>query len=317
MVLSVKTNVTGAVLCLMMANPALGFVRPNISDVVVTAQPGEPQENIPKDTGAANRIVAGGLLRTLSQEIPAAVCHLHNGIDVDEAAALLTDSINKFDTMTLALLNGNAALGIHGGETRRKTIVELENLIADWQPIQDAALAVLARPDDADAAAIVYGSADVMFEKTYHLLSKLEGQYAIPTEVLQSDIMLLEVSGRMAAMTQRMAYETCRVWSGDGTDVVVSDLEATTQILENSMYALRDGLPELGILSAPTAEIAAGLGAVAADWDMIGGYIDQVIAGDVVSVASREDLYHQLAIKLHKVEEIEILYQDYSKRVIH
>ena len=265
MFVSVKKNVKYTVLGLMLVNPVAVLADTSTHNSLADNQPHFMQASFVDDTGAANRIIAGDLLRTLSQEIPAAVCHLHNDIDVEEATALLASSVARFDATILALLNGNESMGIIGGETRRKTIAELENLIVDWAPIHDAALAVITDPTDATAAAIVYGSTDTMFEKTYHLLSNLEGEYAIPTEVLQADIMLLEVSGRMAAMTQRMAYEACRIWSGETSDELVSDLEMTVQVFEASMNALRGGLPELGIQPAPTPEISAGLDDVASD----------------------------------------------------
>jgi len=268
-----------------------------------------------EDTGAANRIVAGDILRTLSQEIPAAVCHLHNNVDVAEARELLSYSIAKFDAVSLALLNGNESMGIIGGETRRKTVVELEALIETWEPKRIAAMAVLEDPADAAAAEIVYASADEMLDKTYHLLSELEGEYANPVELLASDMMLLEVSGRMAAMTQRMAYEACRVWSGDGDPHVMEELDKSISIFEASMDALSNGMPALGVLAPPTPEIEANLRDVAADWEMLSGYLDEIRSGADVSLEVREDLYHRLALKLYKVEELEELYQDYSKRV--
>lgn len=270
-----------------------------------------------EDTGTANRIVAGDLLRTLSQEIPAAACHLHNGVAIEEATDLLTTSIAKFDSVTLALLNGNEAIGIIGGETRRKTIVELEMLIAEWQTVRDAATTLLANPTDTDAAEIVYDSSKAMYEKTYHLSTELEAEYANPAEILQSDVMLLEISGRMASMTQRMAYEACRIWSGGTTDYFVKDLTETMDVFFASKVALRSGLPALGIQPAPTPEIAAGLDDITADWKVLSGYLNQVIAGEDVSVELREDLYHELAVKLYKVEAVEVLYQNYTKRVIH
>lgn len=268
-----------------------------------------------EDTGAANRIVAGDILRTLSQEIPAAVCHLHNNVDVAEARELLGTSIAKFDAVAFALLDGNESMGIIGGETRRKTVVELEALIATWEPKRIAAMAVLENPSDAAAAEIVYASADEMLEKTYHLLSELEGEYANPVELLASDMMLLEVSGRMAAMTQRMAYEACRVWSGDGDAHVLAELDKSISIFEASMDALSNGMPALGVAAPPTEEIKANLQDVAADWEILSGYLSEVRSGADVSLAVREDLYHRLALKLYKVEELEELYQDYSKRV--
>lgn len=267
------------------------------------------------DTGAANRIVAGDILRTLSQEIPAAVCHLHNAVGVNEATEMLSISVAKFDAITQALLNGDEAMGIIGGETRRKTIFELEALIATWEPKREAAMAILADPTNVEAAQIIYDSADPMLDKTYHLLSELEGEYANPVELLHSDMMLLEVSGRMAAMTQRMAYEACRVWSGDDSAEVVAKLDESVSIFEASMDALSNGMPSLGVAAPPTSEIAANLEAVAADWDVLRDYLSAVRSGSEVSPQVREDLYHRLALKLYKVEELEELYQDYSKRV--
>ncbi|MEM9787467.1 MAG: type IV pili methyl-accepting chemotaxis transducer N-terminal domain-containing protein [Pseudomonadota bacterium] len=268
-----------------------------------------------EDTGAANRIVAGDLLRTLSQEIPAAVCHLHNNVDVAEATELLSTSIAKFDAVSLALLNGNEAMGIVGGEQRYKTVVELEALIETWEPKREAAMKILADATDAEAAQIVYDSADEMLEKTYHLLSELEGEYANPVELLASDMMLLEVSGRMAAMTQRMAYEACRVWSGDGDAHALAELDESISIFEASMDALSNGMPSLGVAAPPTPEIAANLEAVASDWEILSDYLAEVRSGADVGLEVREDLYHRLALKLYKVEELEVLYQDYSKRV--
>ncbi|KJZ21132.1 type IV pili methyl-accepting chemotaxis transducer N-terminal domain-containing protein [Loktanella sp. S4079] len=273
------------------------------------------QTDIIIDMGAANRVIAADLLRTLSQEIPAATCYLYYGVDVDEARELLETSISKFDKALLALLNGDESMGIIGAEPLPRVVREIEELMATWSPIHDAAEAVLADPSNTDAVTLIFDSADVMLDKTYHLLSEIEAEYSNPVELLQSDMLLLEVSGRLAMMTQRMAYEACRIWSGDGTPELVADLVKTIGHFEAGMDALSNGLPELGIKPAPTPEIAAVLELISSDWSDIRGYLDSVIAGEELSVEVRESLYHLLAVKLHKVEELETLYQDYSKRV--
>ena len=259
--------------------------------------------------------VAAALLRTLSQEIPAAACHLHNNVDVEDAVAELSYSVAKFDAVALALLNGNEDMGIIGAETRRKTVAELEALIETWTPIHDAAVAVLDDPSDRTAVDVIYASTDVMLEKTYHLLTEIQSEYSNPAELLQSDLMLIEISARMAMMTQKMAYEACRVWSNEGNDALVADLTETKQIYKASVDALTNGLPALGIIPPPTPEIADSLAAADADWSIIGGLLDRVVAGDPLTNEERLDLYHRLVVKVHKVEGIENLYQEYSKRI--
>lgn len=273
------------------------------------------QFQIRSDGGASNRVVAAALLRTLSQEIPAAACHLHNNVDVEEAIEELSYSVAKFDAVLLALLNGNEDMGIAGGEARRKTVAELEALIEAWTPIHDAAVAVLDNPSDRNAVDVIYASTEVMLEKTYHLLTEIQSEYSNPAELLQSDLMLIEISARMAMMTQKMAYEACRVWSNEGNDALVADLTETKQIYKASMDALTNGLPALGIIPPPTPEIADSLAAADADWSIIGGLLDRVVTGDPLTNEERVDLYHRLIVKVHKVEEIENLYQQYSKRI--
>ena len=266
-----------------------------------------------QDTGSANRIVAADMLRTLSQEIPSSVCHLHNGADIAGSTALLTSGIAKFDAITDALLHGNEDMGIIGGEERRKTVIELEDLIASWGPVREAAVAVLTDPADAAAASTVYESTDVMLGKTSHLLSELEGMYANPVELMQSDVMLLEVAGRQAMMTQRISYEACRIWSGDGSNVLVENLDRTAQQFTFAMNAMTNGMPEMGIIPPPTADIAEQLALVGADWAVVGDHLEAVKAGGD-SAELRADLFQRLNAKMHRMEHIAELYAALSKR---
>lgn len=77
-----------------------------------------------------------------------------------------------------------------------------------------------------------------------------------------------------------------------------------------------NGLPALGILPPPTSEIAESLAAAHSDWSDIALLLDRVAAGDPLTDAERTELYDRLVEKVHKVEEIEMMYQDYSKRIL-
>ena len=66
------------------------------------------------DIGAAERVEASDLLRTLTQEVPAAACYLFSGIDMDESRRLMVEARDKFDKNLDALLNGDAEMNIIG-----------------------------------------------------------------------------------------------------------------------------------------------------------------------------------------------------------
>ena len=267
------------------------------------------------DYGAANRILAAELLRTLSQQIPAAVCSLANQIDIAEAGQELRDGLPAFDRAAEAILNGDEDLGIVGAEMRPRLAHEIEKLIADWAPIHDAAQRVLDNPSDTEAAHTVYAAVDPMLEQTYHLLAGIEGAYSNPVELLQSDALLLEVSGRMAMMTSRMAYEACRVATDGNDDMLITALRETMQHFEFGLHALRDGAPELGVQAAPTEEIANTLESIASEWTVIDGHLQHVIAGNGLKAAEQEQLYHLLVVELHHVDALEHMYETYAKRV--
>ncbi|MDO6591425.1 hypothetical protein DS901_09885 [Loktanella sp. D2R18] len=242
------------------------------------------QSNIITDHGAANRVVAADLLRTLSQEIPAAVCYLSHDVDVEEASDLLNASVAHFDLAIVALRDGNENLGIIGAERLPRVVREINELVHVWEPIHEAAISVLNDPRDLDAAMLVYASADPMLDATYHLLVEIEAEYSNPVELLQSDMLNLEVSGRMAMFTQRIAYESCRTWAGEGNEEMVADLRKTIGHFEASMAGLTNGLPELGLRPAPTPEIAASLDDIAQVWSDIRRILDAVSAGETTNI---------------------------------
>ena len=105
------------------------------------------QQSIIQDTGVANRLVVGEVLRSLSQEIPAAACHLHNGINVSDATENLTYGLDQVDELLDALTVGDIFWGIEGPEERRKTLAQLEYLRAEWAPLQAAGRALLENAD--------------------------------------------------------------------------------------------------------------------------------------------------------------------------
>ncbi|MEM9787468.1 MAG: type IV pili methyl-accepting chemotaxis transducer N-terminal domain-containing protein [Pseudomonadota bacterium] len=267
------------------------------------------------DTGAAIRIEAGDVLRTVSQEVPAAVCHLHNNVSSELSTKLLREGLDNFDLMVDALLNGNPEFGIVGGEERAKTRRLLEELQAAWGPLRAAGENVLADPSNDSAVEVMYANASEMLEKSYYLLSELEGQYANPVELLYSDAMLLEVSGRQSMLSQRLSFLSCLVWSGAADDTYIELLNTASEQFKFAMGALRNGAPELGIQPPPTEEIAAKLDYMASDFEVISGHLVTVMETGALDTASAESLYAILADKMYTMNEVAHLYAMYSKRV--
>lgn len=265
-----------------------------------------------EDTGSAERIESGEYLRTYSQEIAAAACFLYNGVEVDLSQELLTEAREGFDLHLDALMNGNEDLGIIGGERRRKTFVKLQAIGEKWTPMAEAVDRLLEAHDDPVSIATIKSENLVLLDMTDILVSDLEGQYADPAELLQVDVLMLEVVGRQAMMTQKIAKNACKIWSGNDSAEVRDDLTESVSIYEVSLNALLHGMPEVGLLPAPTEEIASDLSHLLTDWSEIRPTVDSVMSGSV----ERDELislFRHMADEMHKLEELAHKYVVFSK----
>ncbi|MDX8354699.1 type IV pili methyl-accepting chemotaxis transducer N-terminal domain-containing protein [Cognatiyoonia sp. IB215182] len=268
-----------------------------------------------EDTGAAIRIEAGDALRTISQEVPAAVCHLHNGVAPEMSAKLLREGLDNFDVMADALLNGNPDFGIIGGEQRAKTRRLIEEVKVSWAPLKEAGEQVLANPADESAVEVLYSTASDMLDQTYYLLSELEGEYANPVELLYSDALLLEVAGRQSMLSQRISFLGCLVWSGAADETYIDLLNTAAGQFKFGMAAMQNGAPELGIQPPPTPEIAAKLEYMSSDFDVISGHLVTIMETGALAPDNAETLYEILADKMYTMNDVAHLYAIYSKRV--
>lgn len=293
-----KSVLTAVVLGITLSIGSAGVARSTFSD----------------ETGSAERIQSAEYLRIYSQEVAAAACFLYNDIEASVSAALLMETIEGFDLHIDALLNGNTTLGIIGGEERRKTIVELEATRETWTPISEAAKSLLDDPRDTEAVTIIKSENSTLFEMTDLLVSNLESEYSNPTEIIQADVLAIEIVGRQAMMSQKIAKYACQVYSGDASQEVLSGLDESIGIYEASLSALIEGMPEVGIRPAPTPEIEAALLLVQADWSETRPALEALLSGNTLSRTQLVELYRHLVTEMYELEQIGEAYVRYSKR---
>lgn len=268
------------------------------------------------DVGAADRISAADRLRTLSQEIAAETCFLHNGILPEQNLSALAGSIAEFDDILNALLHHDPDRHIIGDEKDTGIIREIQSVMLQWEPLQAAAEQVLADPANQTATQLIYAQSEPFLETTSHLLSELEAQYSHPTQVLMSDVLLIEFAGRQAMLTQKIAYDTCLVWSGFGGQDQIEELEQICAEFDLIANALHDGMDAVGIQPAPTAEIRMALEEVVLDWDEVLVHIEHVADGGAAGRDNIRWIDEVMTKKMHRMEDIVQMYVNYSRRAI-
>lgn len=267
-----------------------------------------------QDTGDVIRIESAEYLRTYSQEVAAAACFLYNDIDATLSRELLREAREGFDLRVEALLKGNPALGIIGGEERRKTIVRIEEVDAIWGEMAAAVDALLADHGDADAVSVIKAKNMELFDRTDLLVTEIEAQYANPSILTQANVIVLEVIGRQAMMTQKIAKNACKIFTGAGSDKVVAELQGSVQIYEASLGALLNGMPELGIQPAPTPQIAEALGQIQSDWAEVRPILDRLATGETVDRETQVFLFKHMVEEMLRFEDISHAYVEFSNQ---
>lgn len=236
-----------------------------------------------EDVGAQERINLSGKLRMLSQRIPSAACHLAEGVDVEGSSKLLRDATFEFEKILNGLEFGDDDLNIIGNEKRGKTLAQIKDLRAKWEPVKAAAAGMIGGDVSEANLNLILDQNMAVLGSAKILVSELVGQYSDPASMLQAHSMLIDISGRQRMLTQKMAKESCMLASAHAKPDTVKHLSGTMEMFETSLMALVYGMPDAGINPPPNFDIEGGLGVVLGNWREVKPVLETLVAGGEIS----------------------------------
>ncbi|MEM9344935.1 MAG: type IV pili methyl-accepting chemotaxis transducer N-terminal domain-containing protein [Pseudomonadota bacterium] len=261
------------------------------------------------ESDGADRIRLADRLTMLTQRVAAASCALTSDVATQEAYFHLEEAMHEIDIILVALTDGNEALHILGPEHDRRTLHDIEGLRQEWLDTHGAVEDVLRDGHDVDAAHVIDDHNLKLLELSTVLVADIMGQYSHPYEMTQSDAMLITIAGRQRMLTQKMAKDACEIWTGYHAEEGRADLIETMAVFENSLNALRFGMPNAGVKEAPTDEIRADLDSILGRWAVIRGNLDLLIAGEDLDMDQKFEIFHDFNVEL---DELDHLIQDYA-----
>ncbi len=270
--------------------------------------------NFEVESDGADRIVLAGKLRTLTQQVAAASCAVTSGIDVQEAHDVLVQATADFDRYIVALRDGDEELHILGPEENGRIKRDLDHVLEEWSAIHGAIDSVIADDNDVEGAHIIDDHNLKLLELTTILSSDISGRYSHPFEMTAQDAMMIEIAGRQLMLTQRMAKDSCEVWTGYHSEEAKADLAATMQIFETSLNALRYGMPDAGLQAAPNDVIRTDLDILLERWDVIKVNQQTLVDGGELNEEQKTEIFHDLLLELHDLEHLLHDYKDHSER---
>ena len=266
-----------------------------------------------EDIGAQERINFSGKLRMLSQRIPSAACHLAKGIDTEGASQLLKGATAEFEKILTGLEFGDADLKIVGEESKRKTLSQIHDLRSKWEPMKAAAEAMIAGESSKANLDLILSENMVVLGSAKVLVSDLVAQYSDPASMLQSQSMVIDISGRQRMLTQKMSKESCMIAAGFGTGETVGQLQGTMAMFETSLVALMHGMPDAGIMPPPNGEISSGLNTVYYKWNEIKPTLEAVVAGTKVDEGMETAKFQNLNTAMANMNKVVGMYTAAAK----
>ncbi len=299
--------VAAASICAVLSSSAIAAAGSSETDNVVQAK-------LEVESDGADRIRLAGQLRTLTQQVAAASCALTSDVDVEEAYEVLSTATKMFDKDIHALRHGDEELHILGPETRPLTLHDLDEVEEEWMLIHKAVDAILIDGHDVESAHFIDDHNLKLLELTNKLASDISTQYAHPYEISAADALMMEIAGRQRMLTMKMAKDSCEIWTGYNTEHGREDLRETMVIFENSLKALRFGMPEAGIGGAPNDIIREDLDKLLARWEIIKVNQQTLVDGGELNMDQKYEIFHDLNIELVELEHLLEDYRDYAER---
>ncbi len=237
-----------------------------------------------KDFGSAERIQRSGSLRMLSQRISATICNRVAGVKTADAEKYLQRSIRDYRRILNGLENGDDGLGLYGPEKNRVVLRDLEKLKGLWEPIDGIFQAFETDTLTRDHVVEVASTAPLMLEASKELLGFVVAEYSDPTQMLQSDAVLLQIAERQRMLEQIVANATCLIGNGIAVEDAKARLKEAIPQYEISLSALQTGLPEAGVAAPPTKAIELWLVDISDRWGAVRPTLDAIVAnGDVTA----------------------------------
>lgn len=251
-------------------------------------------ETLLEDYGSAERIQRSGSLRMLSQRISATTCNWVAGVATADAQKYLQRSIRDYRRILAGLENGDNGLGLYGPEDDRIVLREIVALNALWRPINTAFETTELDAMSSEHINTVASAAPELLSKSKELLGFVVAEYSDPTQMLQSDAVLLQIAERQRMLEQEIANTTCLIGEGVNVEASRDSLAEAIPLYEVSLAALRTGMPDAGVAPPPTAAIDLWLSDIADRWGAVRPTLDAIAAGGDVDQADRLLIFEEM-----------------------
>ncbi|MEM9781441.1 MAG: type IV pili methyl-accepting chemotaxis transducer N-terminal domain-containing protein [Pseudomonadota bacterium] len=286
----------------MAAATAVAFLYGAAQASGVAVAPGKALE-------AETRIALAEREATMVEDIVKATCMLHLGVDATRHGAMIDRDAKTFDAVLYALQFGGEDYGLTR-EVHSKVIDAVRELKIDWLPFRERAEAALgAGVPTAEQVLWLSENDAVVLEHIEALVTELQKVYggkAVPLHLAVAT----KLAQRQATIVQRIAKETCMISAGLKADEMRDMQPEMLSIFENTLSALRDGMPMLGIQKPTTQQVVDQWAVVQTHWQALRETLAPVEAGGTLDTEELAEMSRRTTALTIAIDTVVSLYAD-------
>ena len=276
----------------------------------VVAVPALAQDEAAFDPGRY-RIDIASRQRMLSQRIAKSICFIELGQSVEMYHDYLEADYQLFDSTLHVLRDGGGDKNLEA-EADRRTLTKIEEIFEHWEPFAANIEGVIATNEISfETSEHIREENLVMLSDMNELVTLIEQEYANAYSLDLQSAMTINIFARQRMLSQMLAKDFCYAVSGHHVEEQIALLEETHVLFQNSLDAIRNGLPAMGIAPPPTEEIKAQLDIVADIWVDLDTIYTNVING---GTPTAEEIAFVSSESLHLLEEMNTAVQMYISK---
>ncbi len=245
-----------------------------------------------------------GNQRMLSERMAKYFCFARSGIDPMKSVQRLSSAIDTFDTIHVALIEGDDDLEIFA-ETSPQVKQAWDNVDLMWASTRtyyDKALSgTLVTDQDFDRLNKLTLELD---KRVNDMVTQTRAVYAtVLGEGGIGEAHLLDLYNRQLMLSQKVAKEVCLVQSGYKPGDEEKELAETIALFENSLAAFQEGFPIGGVPKPPTPAIKDQLAVANEKWQQVRLTASTVASGNAVGLSELAEFVEGTEVFLEEMAE--------------
>lgn len=255
------------------------------------------------------RINIAGRQRMLSQRMAKAACFTIAGIDADAQRKVAQKATKEFSENLSELLDGGPRFQ---GSTDPAIREALDQVLVMSLPLTRAVNQIAA----GDKHTVIVTQMLTQNMPTFLQLDQIVGMMeksgaagALPAGVAST----INQAGLQRMLSQRMSKDLCLSYIGLKTTASRQELRKAIDQFDNTLEGLRNGAPDLGIVAAPTPEVARQLAIVADHWSEVKVEMERVAGGAKGELATLLETAAKLDLILNEMDRALTLWQEYGE----